>query len=226
VGTADEIAAAPFLTSLPARLDPSPWDRTVRYRDARDPPGALPAWWADRRGPLVYVTFGSVVAHTDWARGVFRTAIDALEVVEARVLLTVGRAFDPAALGAVPANVHVERWVPQASVLAACDAVVCHGGSGTTYGALAAGVPLVVCPLYADNERNGAAVAGVGAGIVVAMGTGASRGTVAALALREAVERVLAAPSFRAAARAIGAEMQGCPDAAAAVASIDWSPAP
>jgi UDP:flavonoid glycosyltransferase YjiC (YdhE family) len=35
------------------------------------------------------------------------------------------------------------------------DLVVCHGGSGTAFGALAAGVLIVVVPLFADQFENG-----------------------------------------------------------------------
>ena len=56
-----------------------------------------------------------------------------------RVLLTVGTEVDPADLGAVPANVHVERWVPQGAVMAHASAMVGHGGSGSTLAAMAAG---------------------------------------------------------------------------------------
>ena len=72
------------------------------------------------------------------------------------MLLTTGTDLD---LGAVPTNVHVERWVPQADVLAHASVVVGHGGSGTTLGALGAGQPLVVVPLFADQPNNAARVA-------------------------------------------------------------------
>ncbi len=45
----------------------------------------------------------------------------------------------PPSSAPVPANVRVERFVPQAQVLPSCAAVVSHGGSGTLLGALAHG---------------------------------------------------------------------------------------
>ncbi len=87
--------------------------------------------------------------------------------LDVRVLLTVGRQFDSAALGPVPDNVHVETWVDQARVFDRAEVVVCHGGSGTVFGAVAAGVPLVVVPVFADQFENGHRVAGTGAGVVV-----------------------------------------------------------
>ena len=84
----------------------------------------------------------------------FRAALDAVRGLPIRVLLTAGRATDIQALGDVPANVHVESWVPQADALAAATAVICHGGSGTTFGTLAAGLPLVIVPMFADQPAN------------------------------------------------------------------------
>ena len=101
------------------------------------------------------MTFGSVIGHLPEATGVYGMALDAVSGLAARVLLTVGRAMDPGRGGPVPDNTHVEQWVPQSDVLTHAAVVVCHGGSGTTFGALAAGVPLVICPLFADQSMNG-----------------------------------------------------------------------
>ena len=61
-----------------------------------------------------------------------------------RLLVTVGRDRDPAELGPLPANVRVERWVPQADLMPHVAAMVCHGGSGTVTMGLAGGVPMAV----------------------------------------------------------------------------------
>jgi MGT family glycosyltransferase len=116
---------------------------------------------------LIYVTFGSVLSGMEEALGVYRTAMDAFAEMPIRVLMTVGHRFDHERLGPVASNMHIERWVPQANVFAAADLVVCHGGSGTVNGALAAGLPLVVCPLFADQNRNADTIQRVGAGAVL-----------------------------------------------------------
>jgi UDP:flavonoid glycosyltransferase YjiC (YdhE family) len=132
------------------------------------------------------------------------------------VLLTVGRATDVASLGRVPANVHIEAWVSQDDVLATAALVVCHGGSGTTFGALAAGVPLVMVPLFADQPANARAVARAGAGLVVMPGAG-GQDKMGALEpedvprIRAAIESVLGNESIRAAASHIAAEMRAFP---------------
>jgi UDP:flavonoid glycosyltransferase YjiC (YdhE family) len=216
-GVAESIGAAPFLTSFPSSLDPSPWANTRRYRLPAQPTDALPDWWpegGDR--PLVYVTFGTVIGHLPEAAGVYRSALAAVSGLPARVLLTVGRATEVDRLGLVPANTHVEQWVPQADVLAHAAVVVCHGGSGTTFGALASGIPLVICPLFADQHRNGQRVKTAGAGLVIAgppnKGEGlGSLGPADVAPMRQAIERALTDPNFRQNARRISTELMATP---------------
>jgi hypothetical protein len=159
--------AMPYLTSFPAALDGSPFPTTIRFHSPRRPQAALPDWWDGSQAPLIYLTFGTVLGFMTIAVDVYRTALEALADVDARVLLTIGRRFDQAALGAAPDHVHVEAWVEQDRVLEEAALVVCHGGSGTVYGALAAGVPVVTVPLFADQFDNGRRIAAAGAGLTV-----------------------------------------------------------
>src|SRR5262245_50053083 len=203
-GLTAELLASPYLTRFPASLDPSPFATTVRFREPASGVARLPSWWsgaADR--PLVYVSFGGVLGHMTRAADAYRTALAAAADLDARVLLTVGRAFDPATLEPIPAHVHVERWVDQADVLARADLVVCHGGSGTTYGALAAGVPVVTVPMFADQFENARRVSFAGAGVTAADGD--------APGIAAAASRVLAEPSYARAAGRIADEMGAAP---------------
>ncbi|HEV8065525.1 MAG TPA: glycosyltransferase [Acidimicrobiales bacterium] len=211
----EQIRAGSYVSQLPQSLDPSPFVDTRRYRPRTAvSPRPLADWWDGSQAPLLYVTFGSVAGSMSIAPAVFRTALAAVAGVEARVLLTVGRRFDLQEIGQVPANVHVEAWVPQDSVLPRAAAVLCHGGSGTTFGALAAGVPLVIAPLFADQLTNGPLVAESGAGLCVEISK--SEGLPEArevAALAEAVTTVLTEPRYRQAAERIAEEMSGEPDA-------------
>jgi UDP:flavonoid glycosyltransferase YjiC (YdhE family) len=208
--------ATPYLTRLPVELDRSPFPHTLRFHDEPSSPPPLPDWWSGDRSSLVYVTFGTVLGHMTIAAGVYRTALRAVEGLGLRVLLTVGRRFDPAVLNPLPAGVHAECWVDQEQVLPAADLVVCHGGSGTVYGALAAGVPVVVAPVFADQFENGRRVAAAGAGLVVEA-DGDSRARVVderdALRIRDAIGAVLATPGYRERAQAISASMAAAPSA-------------
>ena len=74
--------------------------------------------------------------------------------------------------------------------------MICHGGSGTTLGALAQGLPLVLVPQGADQFDNAARC--VASGVAVVIGPG----ELSADAVRRALRQVLDDPSFAAAARA------------------------
>ena len=215
-GVADELLASPYLTRFPASLDPSPFATTIRFREPEVTPQALPDWWAGSTAPLVYLTFGTVVGYLSGAASIYRTAIDAVAGLDVRVLLTVGRRFDPSPLGQLPANVHLEAWVDHVDAVHAADLVVCHGGSGTVYGTLAAGVPLIVVPVLGDQFDNGRRVAQCGAGLTLARddeGTGRRRVVDHRDAERitEAITEVLGKNSFRVGAERVAAEMAAAP---------------
>ena len=213
-GVAAAIRAAPYLTSFPASLDPSPWPDTRRFRLQSLAGTPLPDWWPGDRRPLVYVTFGTVLGHLPESRAVYRTALDAVADLPARVLMTVGRAVDPAALAPVPLNTQIKRWVPQTEVFREARVVVCHGGSGSTFGALAAGLPLVICPLFADQTANARLVQDAGAGLAIfpsghVAGGLRSLGSGDVAALRGAIDSVLAEPTYRHTAGRLAAEIAG-----------------
>ena len=145
----------------------------LRFHEPTSATGADLPVWGDPDLPLVYVTFGSVTGSLGHFDSVFRDALDGLAGLDARVLMTVGRRIDPDDLAPWPANARVEQWLPQGDVLANAAAMIGHGGFGTTMGALVAGVPQVVVPIFTfDQVVNGAHVAAVGAGIAVPIGPG------------------------------------------------------
>ena len=183
---------------------------TRRFREPEGDPDALPDWWADADLPLVYLTFGSVAPSIPGFADLARSAIGAVADRPVRALITVGRQTDPADLGPAPPNVRVERWVPQADVMPHAAAMVCHGGFGTVRAGLAAGVPMVVLPLFADQPYNARRVAEIGAGIAL------EGGPAAASDLGEAIDRVLAEPSYRAQAARVAEEHRRLPPVAAA----------
>jgi len=112
----------------------------------------------------------------------------------------------------VPANVRVERWIPQEAVMPHVAAMVGHGGSGTTRTALAAGVPSVVVPGFADQFRNAERVAQLGAGIALdAEDVGR---------LGDSLRLLLAEPSYRRAAQRVAAEVGALPLVADAPAAL------
>jgi UDP:flavonoid glycosyltransferase YjiC (YdhE family) len=221
----------PYLTMVPETLEgpgaQAPAD-THRFRHAvrRD---ALPlprGWWPGREErPLVYVSFGSVTAgeHLPYFPALFRHAIDALAPLDTRILVTIGEGRDLSQLDPLPANVHVEHWVPQESVLTEAAAVVTHGGYGSTLGALAHGVPAVHVPLFSlDQWANAAAVARRGAGIALDADAGSRRLLVMPPAevldgLAPAIERLLGDPSYARNAEEVADAMAALPSPDAAL---------
>jgi UDP:flavonoid glycosyltransferase YjiC (YdhE family) len=190
---------APFLTLFPAGLEdplaPAP-GKSHRFRD--------PVWRAVRKrdqesSPLIYVTFGSVAGQVPEVSAVFAEALAAVADMDVEVLITVGREADPTSLGTLPPNVRAERWVDQADVLRTARAVICHGGGGTVVGALAAGVPVVAVPLFAEDQHiNAHRLAAVGAGVLAARDRDA---------IRSALDTVLTDEGYSRTARRLAAEI-------------------
>jgi UDP:flavonoid glycosyltransferase YjiC (YdhE family) len=200
---------SPWLTTFPRGLDEGAMPEVHRFHDPAwdEEPKELPDWWPGRADqPLVYVTFGSVAGQFPQALPAYGVALRAVAGLPVRVLLTVGRDLDVGALPEIPDNVHVEPWVPQQDVLAHAAAAVVHGGSGSTLGALAFGVPLVVIPLFADQPHNARRVAEVRAGLAVEPNREEIPATIPPL--RAAIEQVLGDQTYGDRARALAAEVR------------------
>ena len=114
------------------------------------------------------MTFGTWTGEEWFPRQAYPAVIDAVTGLDARVLMTVGRDFDMSQLPDLPGNVHVEAWIDKADILGEADLIVCHGGAGTVYSALAAGVPLIISPIIGDQTANAAAVTRASAGLEIA----------------------------------------------------------
>jgi UDP:flavonoid glycosyltransferase YjiC (YdhE family) len=187
------ISGSPYMTVFPEALeDPESRFDALRFREPAVEP--LPS-------EPIYVTYGSVLPGMPYFPQVFRATIAALSEVGIPALFTVGTEVDVAALGPVPEHVSVERWVPQAAVMPGASVVVGHGGSGTTRTALTAGVPQVIFPAFADQPRNAARIAELGAGIALESLDG----------LAGALLRVLGEASYRAAAQRVAAQTAALP---------------
>ena len=150
----------------------------------------------------MYVTLGTVSNH---ALHVFRAVLDGVADEDVDVILTIGPEGDPAALGPVADNVHVERFLPQGAVLRRCAVAISHAGSGAMLGAAAAGVPVLAVPQAADQFLNARTMADAG------MALRLMPDEVSPDAIRLALRRLLDEPAFRERAGAIGAEIQAMP---------------
>lgn len=195
-------------------LEPCPPELRSDDATTTDPIGAIrPVALAEHsffRGPVfkgtktwrVYATLGTV---TNSRPEVFRGMLDAFDRGEYEVLLTVGPSIDVESLGSIPANVDLKPYVPQADVLRHCDAVVCHGGSGTVLAAYSQGLPVVLVPQGTDQFRNAPFYAQSGAAIVL------QPDQFGADALRDALEKVLTTTGYRLAAEQLRTSISKMP---------------
>ncbi len=163
----------------------------------------LPGWVADLAPqPTVYVTLGTL---DNDAPGVIEAAIEGLSHEPLNVIVTVGPNRDPDELGPQPANVHVERYIPQSLVLPRCGVVIAHGGSGTTLAALGLGLPLLLLPQGANQFWNADRCAALGVGIRLLPAD------VDAEAIRRATRALLEQPSYRRRAGDVAGEISRMP---------------
>jgi MGT family glycosyltransferase len=191
------------------------------------PTGAVPPDWlnelpVDR--PWVHATEGTAQYQEPF---LLRAVAQGLADLPLEVILTTGQSSrDPAMLGlhALPANVHVERWISHEDLLPRCAAIVTTGGPATVLAALNAGVPLVMVPTFWEKSDNAQRVVEAGVGLRLAPRHCTPD------RVRAAVMRLLEEPVFRENARRMArrlAEAPGPPRAAELLESLaKEAPAP
>jgi UDP:flavonoid glycosyltransferase YjiC (YdhE family) len=167
--------------------------------------------------PVVYVTFGTFFnANLD----LFRLALEALADEPVDLVITVGTDVDPAELAPFPTNARVEQFIPQAELLPSCSVIVHHGGAGTTFGALAHGLPQVILPQGADNYEHAAMCESAGTSITL------RPEELSAANLAAAVRRIVHTADYAEASRRCAEEIAAMPDAAAVADALrSWVPA-
>ena len=195
------VAERPHLDICPASLQEPAFLAAAERIPLRPVAFSPPGERVRAEGPFVYVTLGTAFGTVE----VLRAAVTGVAALGMRVVVAAGQ-VPPARLGPLPRNVAVYGWVAQADVLPRATFVVHHGGSGTTLGALAAGVPQLILPQGADHFGNAAAVVAAGAGLSAGAGAGAD-------AIEDLAWRLLPGrgEDFRSGARAIAAEIARMP---------------
>ena len=159
-----------LLTTRPPGLhdpvDPMPVGTRPIRPSAPDPAGGeLPSWPSpDGRRPRVVVTMGTILAGRDAAMAAI---LDGLEQLDLDIVAMVGHGLDPALLGPRRATTRVVHYVPVSGLLESASLLVFHAGSGTMLAALAAGVPMVMLPVAADQPENAERCVAAGAAVAL-----------------------------------------------------------
>ncbi len=177
-------------------------------------PAAVPAWTREpRQRPRVCLTLGTVLPRYGRVTPLMNLLLKALVQLDVEVVVAM-REEDRRRLedlDLLPAEVRTAAWLPLNAVLPACDAVVHHGGSGTTMTSLVHGLPQVALPHFADQFVNADRITTTGTGVAL------SPDEADADAVASAVSTVLADGRFRAAAAAVRSEIAALPTPAATV---------
>ena len=125
-----------------------------------------------------------------------RLALEAFESLPVQIVETIGRGHRRKELGPIPADVHIEHYVPHSAVLTQAEVVVTHCGIGSVHKALWYGVPMVLVPWGRDQKGVAARAARLGAGLVL------PPDDLTEERLHEAAREILDEPRFKEAALA------------------------
>jgi MGT family glycosyltransferase len=106
------------------------------------------------------------------------------------VIMSVGKAHDPAALGPIPPNFTVAQYVPQLDVLNQADLFITHGGLNSINEAVMALVPMIGVPNTIEQSVNAYRVEQLNSGLYL------EPHKLTAQKLRSAAEQVLSDPTI------------------------------
>jgi len=183
--------------------------RHVPYNgDAR-----LPDWLSvPPRRTRVCLTLGTVLPRLGTA-GLFLPLLAELSALDVELVVAVADET-AAGWGALPPSVVHAGQIPLAQALRTCDAVIHHGGNGTSLTALEAGVPQLVLPHFDDQIENAEAVVKSGAGLRL------SPGEITPEAVAACCRELLGNPRFATAAADVAAENAAQPSPADVVRAL------
>lgn len=137
-----------YMTAEPFEYPRRDWPENVVMVGpcAWDPPSEPPQWLAQVTRPIVLVNTSTEFQNDG---RLVQVALQALAQEPVTVVATLP-AGDPSSFQ-IPANAHVERFIPHTPVLERAACAVTHGGMGSTQKALAHGVPVCAVPFGRDQ---------------------------------------------------------------------------
>jgi MGT family glycosyltransferase len=179
-----------------------------------EPASEVPTYLDVPGAPWVLVTVssgGTMLEEMTLARTILKT----LAKFPVRVVLTLSARHSRDELGAVPANVHLEQFVPHSAVLKRSALLVSHAGHGTVAKALYYGAPMVLVPWDRDQPGVAARAAALGVAEVIA------RHDLTEQRLSTAIQRVLGTPRYQENAARVAGRLQARDAVALARARIE-----
>lgn len=181
-----------------------------------EPPVGLPDWFDELEDgtPNIYITMGSTGRLDEF---LLRT-YDALGQCPYRFIVTTGGQVSEQTQAQAPANFRFTTYAPGSQLMARCEALIFHGGNGTMYQGLAAGVPMIALPSHLEQGLN--AKMAVRRGFCLMFSPRRVRGP----QIVQALERILHEPKYREAARTLQPSVRAAHGAEAAADLIErWA---
>lgn len=136
--------------------------------------------------PLIYISLGTML-NKDLK--FYKMCFKALGNMDVKVILSLGKGFDPHQLKRVPKNFSLYSYVPQFKVLEQTDLFISQGGMNSVNESLYFSVPMIISPVTNEQKLNGKRTAEAGAGIMI--------NKLTAPLLKEAVETILDDPHYK-----------------------------
>jgi len=155
VRATDPYRSVPLLSpDLPGLYETCPYFHNVQQIGPIlfDFPAPLPEWFGelDDGTPNVYVTMGSTGRFDSFLKNAFQH----LARLPYRFIVTTAGQIAEETMRLAPANFRFAKYAPGAELLRHCSALVFHGGNGSMYQALAAGVPMLAIPTHYEQVLN------------------------------------------------------------------------
>lgn len=125
-----------------------------------------PRWWPlpDTEKPQIYLTMG-----TTGENNLFSLIYNQLKHSEFITIITTGSQTDK--LKTISGKIYVEDYIDGELILENSQLVICHGGNGTIYQAIAMGTPIIGIPTIPDQDFNMRRVEALGVGVKIPMKT-------------------------------------------------------
>lgn len=141
----------------------------IQIKKPKPLPQELQTFLDGAQDGVIYISFGSFLRSSDMPKAKYEAMLNVFRKLKQRVLWK----WESDKIPNLPSNVMVQKWMPQADILAHKNVKVFigHGGIFGTQEAIYHAVPMILFPFYGDQHLNGHKMEQRGIGLLQAMST-------------------------------------------------------